>query len=82
MTFYVYILFSPSINRYYIGTTGEELKERIRRRNTNHNGFTGKKGDWELRYSESYASKTDSYQREKEMKSWKSRKMIEKLIYG
>jgi putative endonuclease len=77
--FHLYILFSPTKNKYYIGHTGDDLVERIRKHNSNHKGFTGGIGDWELKYSEEYVTKSEAMKREKEIKSWKSRKMIEKL---
>jgi len=36
--------------------------------------------DWAIVYSEDYNSKSDAYKRELEIKNWKSRKKIEKLI--
>ena len=80
MTFTVYILFSPTKNKYYIGYTGDEIEERIRKHNTNHKGFTGGIGDWIIKYTELFNTKTEAIKREKEIKAWKSRKMIEKLI--
>ncbi len=80
MTFHVYILFSAQKNKYYIGYTGDELTERLRKHNTNHTGFTGKTGDWKIVYTEVYLTKEEAYKREREIKSWKSRKKIEKLI--
>jgi putative endonuclease len=80
--FYVYILYSPSRNKFYVGCTGDDLVERIRKHNSNHKGFTGKTGDWELKYREEFPAKTLAAKREREIKSWKSRKMIEKLIAG
>lgn len=77
--FHLYIIFSPTKNKYYIGHTGDDLVERIRKHNSNHKGFTGGIGDWELKYSEEYVTKSEAMKREKEIKSWKSRKMIEKL---
>ena len=77
--FHLYI-FSPTKNKYYIGHTGDDPVERIRKHNSNHKGFTGGIGDWELKYSEEYVTKSEAVKREKEIKSWKSRKMIEKLI--
>jgi putative endonuclease len=82
MIFHVYILYSPSLNKFYIGYTGEDLSERIRKHNSNHKGFTGKVGDWELKYQEEFAEKSLAARREREIKSWKSRKMIERLIAG
>jgi len=76
----VYILYSAIKDRYYVGFTSDSLSERIRRHNTNHKGFTGKTGDWDLVYTETFALKENAMKREKEVKAWKSRKMIEKLI--
>ncbi len=78
--FFVYILFSPSRNRFYIGHTGDHLAERIRKHNSNHKGFTGKTADWKLVFSQPFDDKSSAYQRECEIKSWKSRTLILKLI--
>jgi len=80
MEFYLYILFSPTKNRYYVGHTGDLLEERIRKHNSNHKGFTGGMGDWKLKYSECLSTKQEAAKREREIKNWKSRKLIEKLI--
>jgi putative endonuclease len=76
----LYIIYSRLLDKYYIGHTGEELSERLRKHNSNHKGFTGKKGDWNVVYTEIYNTKKDAYKREIAIKSWKSRKQIEKLI--
>ena len=76
----VYILYSQIKNRFYVGFTSDGLSERLRRHNSNHAGFTGKTGDWKLTYSETHDTKEAAMKREKEIKMWKSRKMIEKLI--
>jgi len=78
--FTFYILYSSKRNSYYIGYTGDEITERLRKHNSNHKGFTGGFGDWEVVYSEKYETKTLALQREKEIKSWKSRKRIELLF--
>jgi putative endonuclease len=80
MLFKIYILFSPIKNKYYVGYTADELVERIKRHNSNHKGFTGKIGDWELVYYEVFDSKEAAMKREAEIKKWKSRKLIERLI--
>ena len=79
MVFYVYILFSASKYKYYIGYTSD-LEERIRKHNAKHKGFTGKAADWLLVYAEKYITKKSAMEREQTIKSWKSRKMIEQLI--
>jgi putative endonuclease len=64
--FTVYILYSAAKNRYYIGSTGDIIAERLRKHNTNHKGFTGGTGDWKLRFSEIFSNKSDALKREKE----------------
>ncbi len=78
--FHVYILFSTSINKYYVGHTGDSLDERLRKHNSNHKGFTGGPADWKIVYSEKFTTKTEAYSRERLIKSWKSKKKIEELI--
>jgi putative endonuclease len=78
--FNVYIIYSASKGKYYIGYTGDDLLVRIRKHNSNHKGYTGMTQDWKLVYSESYANKAAAMKREREIKSWKSTKRIEELI--
>jgi putative endonuclease len=75
----VYILYSKNIDRYYIGSTSN-LEERLRKHNSKHRGFTGKASDWEVVYLEDFDTIHEAQSREKQIKSWKSRKEIEKLI--
>ncbi|WP_242695864.1 GIY-YIG nuclease family protein [Desertivirga brevis] len=75
----VYILYSSSLNKYYIGSTSN-LPERLRKHNTKHKGFTGGPSDWEVAFMEKYERKEDALKREKQIKAWKSRIMIERLI--
>ncbi|MBS1635625.1 MAG: GIY-YIG nuclease family protein [Bacteroidetes bacterium] len=82
MPFTVYILFSSKLNKYYVGYTGDALEERVRKHNSDHKGFTGGIGDWVLKYKENFATKLEAIAREKEIKRWKSRKLIERLIAG
>ena len=77
--FTVYILYSALIDRYYIGFTGDALESRLKKHVANHNGFTGKQTDWKIVYTESYDNKQSAMKREREIKNWKSRIMIEKL---
>ena len=51
-----YILYSKTLNRYYVGSCTAPLKERLRRHLANHKGFTGKTKDWEVVYTESFGS--------------------------
>ena len=52
MPFNVYILYSSIRDRYYIGHSGDDLQERLRKHNSNHKGFSGKVGDWTIVYTD------------------------------
>jgi len=77
--FYAYILYSAVRNKYYVGSTSN-LQNRLKKHNTNHSGFTSHTGDWRIVWSEVFETRTQEILKEKEIKNWKSRLMIEKLI--
>jgi len=45
-----------------------------------HKGFTSTAKDWELKYSEKFDSRNEAMARERQIKKWKSRKLVEQLI--
>ena len=69
------------MDKYYIGST-KEIESRLEKHLSNHKGFTSKAKDWVLKYQETFSSNSDALKRELQIKKWKSRKMIEKLIGG
>ena len=75
MNYHVYILYSSSLDKYYVGYT-ESLKERVEQHNAGHyNGsYTMQTTDWELFYSISCESKKQSILIERHIKRMKSRK--------
>lgn len=75
-----YILYSKTIDKYYVGYTCEAISERLRKHNTNHKGFTGKVEDWQVVYFEEYETKSAAYEREQQVIKWKSRRRIEALM--
>ncbi|MBU4539533.1 MAG: GIY-YIG nuclease family protein [Weeksellaceae bacterium] len=77
--YYVYILYSAKLNRYYIGQT-QDIEERLRKHHFSKDHFTGKSDDWELKYTEEYSSRSEAIARESSIKAKKSRKYIEFLI--
>ena len=79
MNYQIYILFSETKNRFYIGFTSN-LLERIIRHNQKSKGFTGNVDDWKVVYTENYNTKEEAQQRELKIKSWKSRLKIQELI--
>ncbi len=62
--FYIYLLFSKSLNKYHVGSTSK-IEERLLKHNSNHKGFTGTTNDWQLAYFEEFATKFEAFKREK-----------------
>ncbi|MBN8672741.1 MAG: GIY-YIG nuclease family protein [Chitinophagales bacterium] len=79
MPYHVYILFSPTINQYYIGHS-HDLDDRLSRHNNSGSKATKKANDWKIVYTETFDTKTAAFQREMDIKKKKSRKYIETLI--
>ncbi|WP_339649929.1 GIY-YIG nuclease family protein [uncultured Salegentibacter sp.] len=77
--FYVYILFSEVLNKYYIGST-QNINIRLEKHLQSNKGFTSKAKDWVLVYSEEFKTRTEAIRRERQIKKWRSRIMIEKLF--
>ena len=75
----VYILFSESINNYYVGYTND-IDRRLGEHNRKKGKYTDRGIPWELAYKEEYQSKAEAQNREKEIKARKSRAYIEELI--
>ena len=79
---YTYILYSETLDKFYIGHTCENIDERLRKHLSNHKGFTANIKDWKIIYYETFENKSLAYKRELEIKSWKSKTKIKKLIYN
>ncbi len=75
----VYILYSKSLSKHYIGYTSVNLAERIRRHNTNHKGFTGRAQDWDVIYSKIINDKKEALQLEKKIKARGAGRYLEDL---
>jgi len=77
--FVMYILYSKSIDRYYVGYTND-----IGRRLSEHNRMKHKYTDagipWVLIYSETYITKKEAMQRERFIKLKKSKQFIIDLV--
>jgi putative endonuclease len=79
MPYHVYILFSTTINQYYIGHS-HDLHDRLLRHNNSGSRATKKANDWAIVYTETFDTKAAAFQREMEIKKKKSKKYIEALI--
>jgi putative endonuclease len=79
--YFVYILFSEKLNKYYVGTT-DDVERRLFEHNSGfYDGvFTSKGIPWRLCLSYSCDTSDKAYALERFIKRMKSRKFIEKLL--
>ena len=78
--FYVYILYSTSSNKYYVGQT-ENVEVRLKYHNElSENSFTSKHRPWEVKRIIEVKNRTEALIIEKYIKKRKSRKYIEEFI--
>ena len=80
MPYTVYVLYSAKLDTYYIGYTGGDINERIKKHQSKHKGFTGGYADWVLCYKEEYDNLQAATTRERQIKAKKSRKYIEAIF--
>jgi putative endonuclease len=59
MTFYVYILYSDKLNKYYTGQTND-LEDRLHRHNSSQEKFTSKGVPWKFIMEHSTGNKSSS----------------------
>jgi putative endonuclease len=78
--YYTYILRSLKNNKYYIGYTSN-LEKRLEEHNFGRVSFTKRHIPWELYCFEKFEDIKKAIQRERQIKLWKSRAMIEKLKF-
>ena len=79
MRHYCYILYSKSLNRFYIGETSD-FEQRLLYHNIGYSGFTSKANDWELYLLIECTDKFMARKIEKHIKSMKSTKYIRNLL--
>ena len=76
--YYMYILITSDY-KYYIGST-QNVEARLKRHNNGGSLYTKSRRPVRLVYQEEFSNRADAIQREKQLKSWKSSKDIDKLI--
>ena len=74
--YYVYIIYSAKLDRYYIGYT-EDVDVRLVQHNSGLSSFTSRASDWRVMYQEVFTSREDAHRCELYIKYKKSRKYIE-----
>jgi len=75
----LYVLQSKTTGGFYIGSA-QILQERLRDHQRGHSPYTRHRGPWVLVYQENYDTLADARRRERQLKSWKSRRSIQELI--
>jgi putative endonuclease len=78
--FTTYILFSESLQKFYIGFTSGNVNIRLYKHLASKKGFTAKAKDWMIVYTEQFTTKEEAMAREKKLKNWKSNKRISESI--
>ena len=79
MQAFVYILFSHSLNKYYVGST-PDIDRRLVEHNRGKEKFTKTGVPWVLVYQEIFRELEEARKRESYIKRMKSRTFIENLI--
>ena len=78
--FIVYILFSATLEKYYIGYTGQSIQQRLSHHLANHKGFTAKAKDWKVVHTQNFDNKTAAMSEEKRLKALKSKIRLQQFI--
>ena len=77
--FYLYILNSIKDGRYYLGSCAD-INKRFNQHNSGLVKSTKVHLPWKIVYTEEYKTLSEARKREYQVKSWKKRAAIEKLI--
>ena len=79
MNYYIYILYSNLIDRYYIGYSSDPWNRLIQHNSNTKDKYTGRATDCELKSTFVVASETVAIQLERFIKKQKSRNLIERM---
>lgn len=77
--FYVYMLYSAVVDRYYVGQTSN-LEDRIKRHNQGRSKYTKSGIPWKLVYKERFENQSDAKEKEIEIKQSQSREELIRFI--
>ncbi len=67
MDFYVYIIYSPTIDIFYKGFT-TDFNQRLQQHNNGESQYTSKSNDWKLVFVRKFAHKKEALKYEKMLK--------------
>jgi putative endonuclease len=78
---HLYILESVPTGRLYVGSTSD-LSRRLTEHQRGQTPSTRNRGPWKLVYQEEYRTLSEARRRERQLKSWKSRRSLIQLIHA
>ncbi|MCE2708281.1 MAG: GIY-YIG nuclease family protein [Bacteroidota bacterium] len=78
--FFVYVLYSPSANKFYVGYTSNLESRLLSHNELGTKDWTKRYRPWNLVYTESYESKSSALKREQELKTGVGREFIQKIL--
>ena len=79
MSVSVYILESETTGRFYIGQS-QDVSSRVQYHNAGYPRALRNRGPWKLIHKEEFATRGEAMRRERQIKSWKDRAMILRLV--
>lgn len=77
--YYVYILHSTKLNKYYVGSTAD-LRVRLKEHNSGRVPFTARGLPWRLVFYEAFVQKADATREERFLKTGKGRERRKYLL--
>ena len=77
--YFVYILYSLKLEKYYVGSTND-IERRLLEHNRGKTVYSKNGKPWELKYVETYQTRSEAIKRENYIKNRKSKIYIENLI--
>ena len=76
--FFIYILYSNTINKFYVGQT-IDINKRLQRHNLKMVPSTKNGIPWKLIYSEKYSTRSEAMLKEKQIKKRGAKRFLESL---
>ena len=73
---FTYILFSPSKNRFYTGST-QNIQDRLNRHNSGYETSTKAGSPWELVYVKEFKTRSEAVKLEKKIKKRGAKRFLE-----
>jgi len=77
--YYIYILYSNSYDKYYIGQTSD-LVRRLAQHNDGEEKSTKSYVPWGLKYTEKYQTRSEALRRERFLKNQRNKTFYRRLI--